>query len=269
MTGAAFGSGLFAGLAILMLLRPSGAGVSRRERPAGPAGRWWGSWTAPLVGVSGAVTGGLLVSLQGTDMALGLVVLGVAGGVGQLVVRGRRRRAATARRTKVVELGEALGGELRAGRPPAAALARAAEVWPPFTAVVVAARLDADVPAALRRLSRAPGAEGLLDLASAWQVAERAGAALGSVVTEVVESARARHAAEHAVRSELASAQATARLVALLPLVTLGFSSGLGSEAWTFLLSHPLGLLCLAVGSALVIVGLHWIDRIATTAVSV
>ena len=154
-------------------------------------------------------------------------------------------------------------GELRAGQPPLAALARAAEVWPELAPVVSAARLGADVPAALRARARLPGAEGLTELAAAWQVSQRSGAALTRALGQVVESARARRLASHLVRSELASARATARLVALLPVGTLAMSAGIGGDPWAFLTAHPVGLACLAAGTALVFAGLAWIDRIA------
>ncbi len=164
----------------------------------------------------------------------------------------------------MVDLGEALVGELRAGLPPVTALQRGAAQWPAFAPVAAAARLGADVPESLRRLASTPGAEDLRPLAAAWQVSERSGAALAATLGQVVESARERRAAAHLVRSELASAQATARLVALLPVATLAMASGVGADPWHFLLERPPGLACLAAGTALVLAGLEWIDRIAS-----
>ena len=74
-----------------------------------------------------------------------------------------------------------------------------------------------------------------------------------------------RQVASHLVRSELSSARATARLVALLPLGTLVMSAGIGGSPWSFLTGHPVGLGCLAAGTALVFAGLAWIDRIAAS----
>ena len=65
------------------------------------------------------------------------------------------------------------------------------------------------------------------------------------------------------VRAELASAQATARLVAAPAVATLAMSSGIGADPWGFLLHHPAGVACLGAGVALVLAGLWWIDRIA------
>jgi tight adherence protein B len=116
----------------------------------------------------------------------------------------------------------------------------------------------------MRRLAAQPGAEGLREVASAWRVSERSGAVLSSALEQVAASARARHAAEHLVQAELSSARATARLVAVLPVVTLALAAGAGAEPWAFLLGHPAGLACLAAGAALVLAGLAWIDRIAS-----
>ncbi len=232
--------------------RPFGSPVFRPGRP---------TWLVTLV--LGAVAGGLVMLLDGLELALGLVALGAAAGAVQIWRRGRRRRALDRRRAAVVELGEVLVGELRAGQPVVRALERGQEAWPAFAPVAGAARLGADVPGALRLLAAEPGAEGLREVAAAWQVSERSGAPLASALAQVVESARARQSTAGLVRAELASAQATARLVAALPVATLAMSSGIGADPWGFLFHHPAGVGCLAAGVALVLAGLWWIDRIA------
>lgn len=178
----------------------------------------------------------------------------------------RRARQAARRRQAVVGFGEALVGELRAGQPVTVALERSVEAWPEVAAVVAAARVDADLPAALRRLAELPGAEALSHLASAWQLCATTGGGLASAVAQVLETARADAAALRQVEGEVASARATARLVAGLPVVVLIAGQGLGAHPWAFLLGHPLGVACLAGGLLLVHVGLAWIDHIAASA---
>lgn len=224
------------------------------------AGRSRGKVGVALLGLVGGV---MVAMLDGPDLALGLVALVAGTGGLRLWRRGRRRRDEERRRTAVVEVAEALVGELRAGRPALQALERGRQVWPPFAPVAAVARLGADVPGALRRLAGLPGAEGLREVAAAWQVSERSGMTLATALGQVAESARAQRAATHLVRAELASAQATARLVALLPVATLAMSSGIGADPWSFLLTRPIGLACLAAGVVLVLAGLWWIDRVA------
>ncbi len=248
---------------------------------AAAAGCWLLTWSAPpgsalpsAVGraapLAAAVTAGLaavaFVSLwwiEGTRGAVLVVGIGLVVGVLRSAAHRRAERAREDRRARVVEVGEAMVGELRAGQPPGRALVRAGEIWPELAPVVAASRLGADVPTALRRASARPGAEGLFALAAAWQVAERSGAALTAALSEVVASARGRRQACALVAGELASARATARLVAVLPFGTLAMTAGIGGDPWTFLLDRPAGVACLAAGVGLILAGLWWIDAIA------
>jgi len=256
-------AGGLAALAVALLLPARTGRLPRSPRlglAAGAPGRRRGR--AGLVGTGGAVAGVALL-LDGLRLAVALVAVVAAAGVLHLRERERRRRTAARTRGAVVEVGEALVGELRAGRPVEAALARAAAPWEPFAAVARAAVLGADVPAALRRLAREPGAEGLRDLAVAWEVAGRTGGGLAGVLTQVVDGGRAVHEDLRTVGTELASARATARLMVLLPVVTLGLAAGTGSAPWRLLVSDSLGVACLAGGTVLALAGLLWIDRIA------
>ncbi len=253
-----------AGLTVWLLLPAGGTGAPAPPR-RGPVRAAWPGGAAALGG-AGVVAGAVVVLLDGTALALGLVLTAAGAGVVHLGRRAGARRRADARAERVLEACEALAGEVRAGQPPARALRRCVEVWPDLAPAAVAAELGGDVPGALRRLARTPGAAGLGEVAAAWQVSYTAGAALAPALLQVAESARRRSVTRRLVSAELASAQATARVVALLPAVVLAAGAGLGGDPWHFLLATPPGVACLAGGLALLLAGLAWIERIAARA---
>ena len=251
---------VFAGVSMLLLLPPP------RRRPDTRLPRLSAHLAQPgpaLAGTVPVVLATLLVLVDGTRLALALVLLGCALAAGVLVRRGREARAAVLRQALVVAVCESLVGELRAGQPPVTGLEHCLDVWPDFEPVVAAARLSADVPSALRRLARRRGAEGLREIASAWQVSERSGAGLATALSQVAATARGRQDTRRLVQGELASAQATARLVAGLPVVSLAMSAGIGGNPWHFLFGTPVGVACLGGGALFAFAGLLWIDSIA------
>jgi tight adherence protein B len=253
-------SAVFAGLAAAMLFPASGSLVRQLvARPPGDAAR-----SLHLFAAVCAIGGGLVVIVDGTTLVLGLIAVVASAAATRLLAGGRQRRAAIQREARVLEMCEVLVAELRSGQPPVTALEHCVEVWPELEPVVTAARFDADVPAALRRLAGLHGAAELRAVAAAWTVAQGTGSGLAVALGQVAESAREAQATRRLVTGELASAQATARLVAALPVVTLVMGSGIGGDPWGFLLRSPAGLVCLAVGLLLAFLGLAWIDRIAT-----
>jgi tight adherence protein B len=247
------------GVAVALQLRPTPRlpSTASRSRPV------VGSSSTVVIGGGGLVVL-LLATLTGRRLVLGLILLGCLAGAGEMVRRARQVRAAERRQSLVVEVCEALVGELRAGQPLVWSLEHCVEVWPELEAALAAARLGADVPTALRRLARLPGAEAMEQVAAAWQVSHSSGAGLAGVLAQVSRSARAVESTRHLIRGELASAQATARLVAALPLASLAMSSGIGGRPWQFLLDTWPGLVCLGLGCAAAFAGLVWMDRIAT-----
>ncbi len=251
-----------AGLCLWLLLLPRPS-VSV---PTGtPASRRPGRNLLP-VGAAAVAVGALLMLVEGTTLALGVIAVGALVGAERMARRARGRRAAHLRAERVVEVCEALAAELRAGQPPLRALRHCVEVWPALESVATAGDLGADVPRALRRLAALPGASGLAEVAAAWQVSQSSGGTMASALGRVADSARRRRATQSLVMSELASAQATARLVAVLPVVVLAMGTGLGSDPWGFLLTTPFGLVCLGGGLVLTYSGLAWIDKIAVSA---
>jgi len=205
----------------------------------------------------------LLPWLPGGWFVPGLIV-SVATGVAWLLwLRRRERRAAHATGRRVLETCEQLASELASGQPPGAALARAADDWAELGPVAEAFRIGSDVPAALRAVATRPGADDLRLLAAAWHVAHRTGQGLADAVDRVARQLVDARATRRVVDGELASARATARLVALLPVVALAMGSGVGGDPVAFLLRSPPGWLCLAVGLGFGLTGLWWIEALA------
>lgn len=249
MTAAAV---LLAAAAAWLLIRPP-PGVP----VAAPSGRSraWLPVLVPLAGVAAVATS---IAGPGAAVAGGALVA-----VRALLRARERRRAAAAAATHLLDACELMSAELGAGQPPGRALRRAAHSWPHLGPVAEAAELGGDVPQALRRAAAEPGAGDLRAVAGAWLLAHRSGAGLAEALDRVVTSIRADRALRRVVESELASARATARLVAALPVLVLLLGNGGGGSAWAFLFGSPLGLACLSTGLALGFAGLWWIERIA------
>lgn len=236
-----------AGLAVLLALpwRP------RLPRSPGPRPRW----AVTLAGLTG-----LLAPVLGA-----LVVVGALAGAGALLLARRRtrRRGAAAVAGRVLETCDLLAAELSAGQPPGRALDKAAEGWPDLRPVAEAHGLGGDVPGALRHLAARPGAGDLRLLAAAWVVAHRTGGGLADAVHRCADTIRHHRATSRLVEGELASARATARLVAALPVLALLMGSGSGGDPLGFLLGSSAGLACLVAGLGFGFGGLWWIETIA------
>ena len=244
-----------AGVGVLLLLRGP-EGVPAIGRPPLRS-----STAAALVAVcAGAAAAALL---DGSRVVLALMAIATTSAISREVSRRRRAAGAERRAEQVLIACDALASDLRAGQPPTTALRAAADDWPELRPVAAAAALGADVPAALRQLGARPGAGQLRVVAAAWQVAHHSGAGLAGTLTMAAQRLRDDRATARVVATEMAAAQATARLLAVLPLVVLVLGSGLGGDPFGFLLESVPGLVCLGAGLALEYAGLVWLARIA------
>ena len=209
-------------------------------RLAAPRASW------PAVAAAGAAIAYVVIRVPGATV---LVVLAVGAGLAALLLvrRRSRDRAAVAASGRVLETCELLSAELASGQPPGRALEHAAAAWPALRPVAEAYDLGGDVPAALRAAGSTPGAADLRLLAASWAVAHRTGEGLADAVRRCADSIRSAHASRRLVEGELASARATVRMVAGLPVLALLMGSGAGGDPVGFLLGHPIGLACLGV----------------------
>lgn len=214
-------------------------------------------------GAAAVVSAGVVFAALGPGRLLvAVTAAGVSAAAVRMRVSVRRRLDAERTRGEVVEICDALAAEMRAGQPAPRALHRTAEHYAELSAPARAADMSGDVPAALRAVAANPGAGGLLLVAAAWQVAERSGAGLALTLDRIAAALRSEHAAACEVEASLGPPRATARLLAMLPLLGLLLGMGVGGDPVAVLLSSTLGNVCLALGSALALLGVWWVERL-------
>ena len=252
---------LCAGVGLIVLT------AARRAVP--PAGDARGTQLSTLsftrwLAIGAAAAVGLLAQwVSGPRLVLVVIALGGAFGVAHLVRQ--QRAAARADRVAGLLIGvcDGMAADLAAGQTPEAALTRAAGEWPPLVGAASAAGMGGDVVAVLRTLAELPGADCLRAVAAAWQVSHRSGSGLASALADTVRLLRERRRTTQLVSSELASARATAHLMAVLPFGVLALGSGVGGDPIGFLLDTPAGLGCLGFGVLLTLTGLVWLQQIS------
>ncbi|MBW9207409.1 type II secretion system F family protein [Mumia sp. zg.B17] len=233
---------------------------SRRQLVSAPERR-----SARAAATRPALVAAATVAVLATTGVTPAVVV-VAGCIAWLVAglraRSRARRDRRATHTGTTAACEALGAELAAGLPAAMAIERVAGDYPVLRAVAAHVRLGGDAGAAFRTAAERPGAEGLADVAAAWTVSARAGGALASVLDRVVDDLRARDDLVREVDATLGPPRATARLLAVLPVLALALGAALGGNPVAFLLGGGAGSWCLVAGVALAALGVLWVERI-------
>ncbi len=237
-------------------VRRLAAGAGRRLRSG------WGGWF-PVVLAGGVAP---WVATSPVPAVLLATAAGCALAGWRLAAQARGRRVAAELGARVAATLGLLAAELRAGVLPVEALQNAADDLPELRHAADAARRGGDVAAALDVVARRPGADDLAEAAAAWRVAERSGAPVADVLDRVVDAVRSDRDLGREVRAEVASSRATARLLAVLPVLGLGLGSGLGGDPVHVLTATLPGAICLAAGCALALLGLAWVERIVASA---
>lgn len=191
--------------------------------------------------------------------ALAAIVAGIAAGpvaaalaaayaaVPLVVVAGRRAvRAESQATARALDLITLLAGDLRAGADPAVILG---EVMPTIRACgVQGARIAHRVDAAVR-------------------VAEITGARLADLLDRLETDVRGLARARGAATTQAAGAEATAWLLAALPVAGIALGYGIGADPAHVLLHTRIGALCALAAVGFQIAGLAWSHRLARTIV--
>lgn len=233
--------------------------------PQPARGRW-----EPSATVTAAVAITALcvpLGVVGAGVAAVLAVLGRRALLGGRASRGRRQERQAASEAMAV-----LAAELRSGRPPAVALAGAAEVATGPTAAALreaAQALGIGAPAADVLLARAASSavpDLLQGLAVCWEVCQGAGGSLATAVDRLEQSLRVDAALRDELDAELAGPRSTAVLIAFMPVFGLLLGTGLGGDPFHVLLRTPLGWGCLVVGVGLELAGTAWTNAIVRAA---
>ena len=181
--------------------------------------------------------------------------------------RARSTRYTAQRRRAMVDVVEALVGELNAGQPPIQALQFAFDAGPAdFHSVAHSIRLGADPLAQCTQLARIPGCEAALSLAACWRVGSNAGSGLSDTMAQLAQGLRDDLTVRAEVQSQIAGPQATARLLAALPVAGPVLATALGVNFATVLFTTSVGHWCVTLGLLLDALGLWWVHRITTSA---
>lgn len=148
----------------------------------------------------------------------------------------------------------ALVAELRTGLPPDRALCAAQServVWP---RAARAAQWGSQVAEALT--------EECPPLAACWRVNARTGAPMAPMVERLIDSRTDDAHTRTALAAALAGPRATARMLALLPVIGIGLGSLLGTQPLAWLLGP--GLPAFVAGGVLAAAGAWWTHRITS-----
>lgn len=175
-------------------------------------------------------------------------------------LRGESALARSRREDTIAAIG-ALAAELRAGTTPAQALAISGGSPPLWPHTHAAAMHHGDIPTALVMDSRETPE--LTALNACWRVGSHSGSGLATSVSRLAHSLREAQETRFQLEAELAGPRATARMLALLPVVGIALGYLMGAQPLTWLISHPLGWVSLVAGISLTALGVWWTSAIA------
>lgn len=213
-----------------------------------------------------AITAVIFVGFGLAHLIVAITLVGVCWTAWRLWSSGRLEKRRLRNRDEVAEAVEAVAAELAGGMLPVHALAHIADDVELLEPAAFAAQFGGSVGEAMRVSGLEPGADQLTGLAAAWEIAERSGAPMVSVLERLAESMRDEREILREISAGVGPAKATSRLMAVLPAFGLVLGSGLGADPVDTLLNTLLGSVLLAAGCTLSAVGVLWVDRIAVRA---
>jgi tight adherence protein B len=269
--------------ASIIVIRPAGGGLRRLQGPA-PSPAWKitdllkrhrglgdvSPRRLTVLVIAGAAAVGLLLG--------GAVAAVVAAVYGALVVRAVLRRAdrqrAAALRASSLDGLCALAADLRAGLPPAIAAMAPDPLGTGHSEPRSAGLGSAGLGAVGRRSDglRSTGSDSadtrpadprLAELTAAvWRLGELTGAPAADLIERIEADARAGDRAKATAAAEAAGAQATAMLLAALPLGGIALGYSIGADPLQVLMHTKLGAACAIGAVTLQCAGLLWCDRL-------
>lgn len=266
MTAAVVGGLAVGGLAWSLVRHPASA---RLPRPSSP---WWVLPSLSLLEArsAGAALAGCaalpvaVVAGPAVGLAVAVIVAALAAELRGGLRDRRRERAAASWRAALGATAVALA----AGLTLADALARgghAAGSRTPdapatvLSAAAAAARLGGDVVGVLE--ARCPQGTGAR-LVACLQIAVGTGVAPASLAVRLGEAVAAEEQAGRAATVALASARATTRVLAVLPLAGIALAAAFRASAPSYLLGSQAGHGCLLAAALLEAAGLRWSARL-------
>jgi tight adherence protein B len=261
-------------LLAVWLAVPPPSRPAQRSLPVGAPS----SGQRPAAAVSAGRMAGMLVVTVGVIAVSAILggprgaVLGTAGVVVGLTVRGVLRQSAARRTERRAGLQVARGcsllaSHLRIGLVPSEALAAAAAEVPVLREGSEVLKLGGDPTRLWLDQARRGGHGGLCDLARAWQVSTRTGAPMSATLDQVSAGLAADQSLAAVVASELSAPRATGKVMAALPVCGIVIGYLLGGDPVSWLLDQPVGWACLLGGVLLACLGVLWIEALARRAV--
>ncbi|MDR1768566.1 MAG: hypothetical protein LBR32_09115 [Propionibacteriaceae bacterium] len=249
---------LAAGLAVWLAFA---APPRRRLAPPRPPTAAARSWLAAWPMAAGLAVGAAVALWFGP--LVGLAAALPAATVCWIARRQRLRFVTLRRRSRIESACRMIAGTLRVGRLPGEALRLAAKDCPEFARAAGVEQLGGDIPAALRAQGGLPGGEALVDLAAAWELAQRTGASLTVTLDMLSRQLAEQVEVRQVVSSELSAPRSTGRLLAALPVAGIGLGYMMGGDPLEFLIGSAAGQFVLLAGVVLACAGVVWTERIA------